>query len=235
MRKVTSTHAFLAVLAISSIVSTVKAEESAVEVTVGADIVSSYIWRGTDCGDAAVQPALGVSYKGLSLSAWGSVGIVNPEDTKELDFTLSYTLGGLTIGVTDYWFSGGKEYFEYKKDKTSHVFEANAAFDFGAFAVAWNTNFYGNDAIKEDGEKAYSTYIEVGAPFTLGGLDWSAAVGGTPWEGAYAPEAAITNISLGATKEIKFSDSFSLPLTATVIANPSKTSQAMYFVVSASF
>ena len=64
-----------------------------VEATVSADVVNQYIWRGTDCGNAAFQPTLGVSYKGLSLTGWGSTGIVNPADTKEFDLTLAYTTG----------------------------------------------------------------------------------------------------------------------------------------------
>ena len=42
------------------------------EASVGADLVSSYIWRGQDLGNASIQPALSLSYKGISLSAWGS-------------------------------------------------------------------------------------------------------------------------------------------------------------------
>ena len=36
-----------------------------VETTISGDIVSSYIWRGQDLGSAAIQPTLGVGYKGL--------------------------------------------------------------------------------------------------------------------------------------------------------------------------
>ena len=41
-----------------------------IETTIKADIVSSYIWRGLDLGSTALQPTLGVDYKGLSLTAW---------------------------------------------------------------------------------------------------------------------------------------------------------------------
>ena len=43
----------------------------------------------------------------------------------------------------------------------------------------------------------------------------------------------VTNISLGATKEIKFSDSFSLPLSAAVIAN--QNTDKVYLVATISF
>ena len=43
-----------------------------VEASVGADLVSSYIWRGQELGDVSIQPSVSLSWKGLSLTAWGS-------------------------------------------------------------------------------------------------------------------------------------------------------------------
>ena len=62
--------------------STTHAQEN-IETTISGDFVSSYIWRGQDLGSAAVQPTLGVGYKGMSLTAWGSYGLANPDDVKE--------------------------------------------------------------------------------------------------------------------------------------------------------
>lgn len=76
-------------------------ERSSGMATVRGDLVSSYIWRGQDLGSTAIQPTLGVGYKGLSLTAWGSYGLVNADDVKEFDLTLDYTIGGLSIGITD--------------------------------------------------------------------------------------------------------------------------------------
>ena len=53
-----------------------------------------------------------VSYKGFSLSAWGTAGI-EKEDTKEIDLTLGYATGGFSISVTDYWFNGGPGVFSF--------------------------------------------------------------------------------------------------------------------------
>ncbi len=86
----------------------VEAQEK-IETTICADFVNEYIWRGQHLGDVAVQPTLGVAYKGLSLSAWGSYGIANAADTKELDLTLGYSVGGLNIGITDYWTNSPEE------------------------------------------------------------------------------------------------------------------------------
>ena len=73
-----------------------------VETTVETDVVSQYVWRGLDLGQASLQPTLGISYKGLSLSAWGSVGLTNANDHREIDLTLGYTISGLNISITDY-------------------------------------------------------------------------------------------------------------------------------------
>lgn len=143
-----------------------------VEASAGADLVSGYIWRGQDLGGVSIQPGLTLSYKGFSVSAWGSVGLES-SDTKKMDLTLGYTVGGFSISVTDYWFNGGKGYLHYDAHDTSHVFEAQIGYDFGPVAVNWYTNFAGADYMKYDGSRAYSSYISVAAPFKLGGLDWA--------------------------------------------------------------
>ena len=197
-----------------------------VEASIGADFVSRYIWRGQDLGGVSFQPTLGLDWKGLSLSAWGSVGISNPADTKEFDLTLSYTIGGFNIGVTDYWFDAGLDplnrYFMYRSDCTNHVFEANIGYDFGFAAIQWYTNFAGNDGVNPAGKRAFSSYLELSAPFTLGGADWSAAIGMVPFATDFygTEKFAVVNVSLTASKEIAITDSFSIPVFAQVAANP---------------
>ena len=199
-----------------------------IETTISADVVSSYIWRGQDLGDVSLQPTLGISYKGLSLTAWGSVGLTDPLDTKEFDLTLSYTTGGLNIGITDYWFDAGLDpdarYFKYDAHGTNHVFEANIGYDFGVASVQWFTNFAGNDGINKDGKRAYSSYAEVVVPFKLSAIDWTATVGAVPYATSFYNDwtsgFAVTNVSLKATKDIKVTDSFSIPVFGQIAANP---------------
>lgn len=214
---------------------TVKAQErSKVEADIAADIVTQYIWRGQDLGNVSFQPSLGVSYKGLSLSAWGSVGLSEPSDTKEFDLTLAYSVGGLNLGVTDYWFNAGQDernrYFLYDSHSTNHVFEANIGYDFGVCSLQAYTNFAGNDGVDKDGDRAYSTYIEAAAPFTLAGLDWEATAGVVPFATSFYGTSgfSVTNIAVKATKAIRITDKFELPVFASVAANPQ--SQKAYFV-----
>ena len=204
---------------------TTHAQET-VETTISSDVVSSYIWRGQDLGSAAIQPTLGVGYKGLSLSAWGSYGIADPADTKEFDLTLGYSIGGFNIGVTDYWFDAGLDpdgrYFKYDAHGTNHVFEANIGYDFGFASVQWFTNFAGNDGTNKDGKRAYSSYAEIVVPFTLATVDWTATAGAVPFATDFYGTTgfAVTNLSLRADKDIKVTDSFSIPVFGQVIANP---------------
>ena len=204
-----------------------------VETTIAADFVSQHYWRGQDLGAIPLQPTLGLGYKGLSLTAWGSVGISEPSDTKEFDLTLAYETGGFHVGVTDYWFNNPNEkYFAYKAHETSHVFEANVGYDFGPVALNWYTNFAGNDGYTKKGKRAYSSYFEATAPFKLGGCDWEAALGVVPYATSFYGDAngfAVTNVSVKATKDIKITKSFSIPLFAQVAANPS--TEKAYLVV----
>ena len=220
---------------------TAKAQDK-VEASVGADFVSNYIWRGTDCGGVSIQPSMGVSYKGLSLTAWGSVGI-DKEDAREIDLTLGYNTGGFSVSVTDYWFSYHKEdggytgdYFKYGAHSTVHI-EATLGYDFGPLAVNWYTNFAGADGVKENGKRAYSSYLALSAPFKLGGLDWTVDLGMVPWEttfyNGYTSGFCVSDVSLGASKDIKITDSFSVPAFAKVSVNP--RTEGAYFAFGLSF
>ena len=222
-------------VAVASQAAMVKAQDR-VEVNVGADVVSSYIWRGQDLGNVSIQPTLSIGYQGFSLTAWGSAGF-SKEDTKEFDLTLGYAAKGFSVSVTDYWFNNGPGYFHYGARNTAHVFEAQVGYDFGFLSANWYTNFAGNDGVNSDGNRAYSSYFNLTAPFSLGGLEWSASVGATPWANTFYNGGAngfeVTDVSIGAAKEIRVTDSYSFPVFARAIWNPA--TEDAYFVFGISF
>ena len=189
-----------------------------VEFGVGADVVSKYIWRGTDLGGPSIQPSLSVAYKGLSLTAWGSIGF-DSEDDKEVDLTLAYETGNFSLSVTDYW---------YPEYSGAHTFEAQIGYDFGLLAANWYTNFAGDD-------EEYASYISLIAPFSLIGLDWEAEVGATPWGTDYygTDKFSVCDLSLGASKEFNIGKSFSTTLFAKATYNP--TIEKFYATVGISF
>ena len=225
---------------------TAKAQDK-VKASVGADIVSGYIWRGQDLGGVSLQPNASIAYKGLSLEAWGSVGIEKTDadgyDAKEFDLTLGYSTGGFSVSITDYWYNTGAGYFHYGAHNTTHLYEAQVGYDFGSVAVNWYTNFAGNDGLNKKGERAYSSYFSLAAPFKLGGLDWCAEVGATPWATSFYNKSGsddfgangfeIANISLAATKTLDITESYSLPVSAKAIWNPA--TEGAYFVLGINF
>jgi hypothetical protein len=217
-----------------------------VEVSASADLVSSYVWRGVDCGSAAFQPSLGVSYKGLSLTAWGSTNF--DSSAKEFDFTLGYAItGGLSVSLTDYSFpnAGSVEldpvtfeeietpydYFDYD----GHQVELGIAYSAGSFSLAWNTFIYGDDKKLDDPDKQnYTSYFEAGYSLPVGGTTLDFAVGLSPWEsGVYGNDGfALTNLSIKGSKEIKLTDAFSLPVFSQIVVNPELKNALFVFGIS---
>ncbi len=224
----------IVILAMGMVMSMTTLAQDNIETTISADFVNEYIWRGLKLGDISVQPKLGVGYKGLSLTAWGNYGLSNVDDSKEFDLTLDYTIKGFSIGITDYWFSKGQDpdsrYFKYDAHGTNHVFEAYAGYDFSFASVKWFTNFAGND-YNMNGKRNYSCYAEVNVPFRLAAVDWTGSAGVVPFKSSmYRTNGfAVTYLSLRANKEIRITDTFTVPIFGQVAADP--CTQNAYLVV----
>lgn len=217
-----------------------------VKFNVQGDLVSSYVWRGMYQSSAAVQPTLGVSIGNFSLTAWGSVEIAGGTGHKEADLTATYSFSGLTVSLTDYWWAGqsgigndnenGKNnYFHFDNHTTNHILEAGLSYvlpiEKCPLTVSWYTMFWGADKkeVEEAGKahrkNAYSTYAELSYPFHVSGIDLNAAVGCSPFDSPQQyknTSFAVTNLSLKATKEVKFTERFSLPIYTQLIWNPDR-------------
>jgi hypothetical protein len=216
--------------------------QDSVETSAGVDLVSKYVWRGVNQGvGASIQPSLGLSYKGFSIGAWGSVAS-NP-GPYELDFSVGYSVGIFSIGITDYYWNGDEgSFFDYHVD--NHLFEGNLAFSFGEkfpLTLSWNTFFAGNmDKDEETGKRWYSTYIEAAYDFSLGGLDFTASVGAAPWDSyAWLVPAngkrgfQVSSVSLMGSKKLEITPTFSIPLFVQCIFSPA--TDASHLVVGFSF
>ena len=200
--------------------------QDSLETTLKADFVNQYVWRGQRLDGFGVQPALGVGWKGLSLTAYGHTGFAAVDNLLEIDLELAYSIGGFSIGITDYWTNHTGEspaYFCYRPAYTGHTFEANVGYDFGFLSLNWYTNFWGydGDALLEGGKRPYSSYVELAVPFNRASCDWEAAVGAVPFASDFYGNNgfSVVNLSLTASREIPITDSFSLPVFASGIAN----------------
>lgn len=200
-----------------------------VNFSLGADIVSSYVWRGMKTAPASVQPSATLEIGGFSLGAWGSTDITG-DGTKEVDFTAAYSIAGFTVAITDYWWAGEDEfrYFHYDAHDTEHLFEATIGYKLPVesfpLSLTWNTMFAGDDYNKADGKRAYSTYVELEYPFSIKEVDLGLQIGFTPWESrlytSHTDKFSVINVGLKAAKTVKITESFSLPIFTHLIFNP---------------
>lgn len=214
------------VLLLVTFIPTVNAqEEEGSSWNAGLDIYSSYIWRGIKFGTgAAFQPSVDFTAGGFTIGAWGSISTGDTE-AAEADLYASYgfNLGenaALSLTVTDYYFPGSA-YFE----STSHYIEPMVSLGLGNLSLSAAYMFY-ESAANGSGD----IYLQAG--YAAGPV--SITIGGGNGQYSFEDEVdeedkfAISNIGIGTSKEIKITDSFSLPISGSIILNPS-TEQ--FFVV----
>lgn len=205
-----------------------RAQESAVNA--GADIMSRYIWRGLDFGDAAsIQPSLKLGYGGFAAGFWGSYS----SEFEEIDTWASYSHAipnsvTLTALVTDYYFpQAGIGYFNFNnyddpEGSGAHVLELGltvAGPEQFPLSISGFYNVY-NDA----GNNAYFQ------------LDYATKLDGTTigsWIGVAvgseeAPEyygtdnLEVINIGIKGTRPLKLWQDTELPLSVSFIVNPNQ-------------
>ncbi len=214
---------------------------NAQEWNAGLDIYSSYIWRGAKFGSGpAFQPSVEYSKGGFAIGAWGSVNS-STDEALEMDLYTSYTVGGLTIGLTDYYFGG--DWTEYK---TMHYLEPSLSYGVGGFSISAYYMFLagsdamagttgsaamvnmgtgvitpaveGMDAVEaSDFGSSGDLYLEAGYSFSSVDLTLGAGNGQYTTDGDFS----ICNIGIGTSKEVKLTESFALPVSGAVILNPS--------------
>ena len=224
----------LALVAFTFLPTSVSAQDE-IKATVSADLVSRYMWRGSDLADVSLQPTLNVGWKGLELELFGSTPLEKDGGAQEIDVSLGYSLFGVNIGVTDYWTANvdsENRYFHFGgKTQCPHQLEANIGYTCKYGSLQAYTIFWGND-YKKNGDRAYSTYVEVSAPWKLAGVDGSAAVGASLWDDGFTlidtDGFKVCNVTLTANKEL-----FSVPFYGQIVYNPAL--DKIYFAVGVSF
>lgn len=197
----------LALAAITLLPAQVSAQDE-FTASVSGSLVSRYMWRGIDMAGPSIQPSLTLGWKGLSLDVSGNIPF-DKEDVRDIDVTLGYSLYGFNIGVIDYWTADvdpKNRYFYYGGEaECPHQLEANLGYTCKYGSLQAYTMVYGND-FKIDGDRAYSTYIELSVPFRLGGLDWDVRAGVTPFESAGSTYDETVITESGKTKTVTRGD-----------------------------
>lgn len=186
--------------------------------TVATDVVSSYVWRGVKYSGVSIQPTLDYTIGGFSIGSWGSAGF---DGFLEMDLYAKYAFGfGLTLGLTDYYYPG-TDVFDHSTATGSHGYEVNLGYGIKGLSIAANyiLNEAGGAATK-GGDK----YFELGYAFSKFNVFAGAGDGWHTSDGKFG----VVNVGISTSKEIKITDSFSIPLKASAILNPT-TKQ--YFLV----
>jgi hypothetical protein len=127
--------------------------------------------------------------------------------------------------VTDYYYPG-LELFDFSEATGSQAIEINAGFTTGGLSLS------ANYIVNEAGGAASAggdMYFQAGYAFTNFSLF---AGGGTGWH-TLDGEFDMCNVGISTTKEIKLSDSLSIPVLGQIIVNPDR--EQLFVVVGFSF
>ncbi|MGC8775080.1 MAG: hypothetical protein ACP5R6_07460 [Chlorobaculum sp.] len=195
---------------------------------IGADVVSSYVWRGSDLGDsAAIKPNLSYTFKnGLSVGLWGSYALTENDGDryKEVDLTVSMPVGPVTLAVTDYNINPeAGETFDFADDGYNTI-EVSAAYSYeniglmaGVFVAGndYNNAVYGEASYKFYDKNGYSAKAVLG----VGSEDYYG-----DFDGAESNKLALVNTGISVAKD---------RYTASAIYNPD--TEKSYLVFMASF
>lgn len=196
------------------------------QVDFGADFVNRYVWRGIDFGkSSSIQPYIEFTSSGLTVGTWASYAISPVENSTvsavgaaEHDLYLSYSFGNISVGLTDYYFPTGSEFFDFDNGGAgAHYIEPHISF---TGSQNFPITLYG--AINAYNDPDHSIYLEASIPFSVGDTDMVLTVGGVPVESAYygTVKAGIININLSVSREIQITEKFSLPIFGGYILNP---------------
>jgi len=185
------------------------------EVTIGADVVSRYVWRGSDYGNAAaVQPSIESRVGRVTFGAWGSWSISpGPADVSgnECDLYASTTVGLVGFTLTDYFFPAYAG-TDSLLNLDMHIFELSAVADVGPVSILAAANMSGD--FDDNDESRNSAYFEL----TYGALSLGLGNGLYSTDGEFAP----VSFGISASRE-NFSASY--------IINPDKETSFLVFGV----
>lgn len=201
----------------------------------GFEIVNRYVWRGVVYDNAVnIQPYLMYNMNGFEVGAASSTSFTN--DFNEIYLWAAYTLSvnslNLKLQVSDFYYELGTGNFlnfkgvESGESAGAHYVESslelsgeNSPFSLLFSGIIWNDPDHSLYA-----ELGYQKSLtsEIEATFNLGiALNES-----NNWY--FNQKTGLINVSFGLSKDIRVTESFSIPLSSTAIFNP--YSESFYVV-----
>ena len=188
----------------------------------GADLVSSYVWRGTQFGSGShIQPYMDLESGNLSGGIWGSFPTSAKGGGNELDLWMSYDFGPLALTITNYTFPG--EGGVYSKGE--------GLFNGDYTELSASTSIAGVDLSAGYFTEVEALYIELGT--SIGAVDVALGYGDDSADAFYADgESGLINMSFSGSKDIQITDSYSLPVFGSFIINPEAETAFLVFGIS---
>ena len=188
----------------------------------GADLVSSYVWRGTQFGSGAhIQPYMDLGSGNLTGGVWGSFPTSAKGGGNELDLWVSYDFGPLALTVTNYTFPGEGGVYG----------EGEGLFNGDYTELAASTSIMGVDLSAGYFTEVEALYVELG--FSTGAVDIAFGYGDDQADGFYAGGGSgLVNMSFSGSKDIQISDNYALPVFGSFIINPEAETAFLVFGIS---
>ena len=200
--------------------------------TVGADAVSHYLWRGMDLGGPSIQPSAYFDYEegdwAVSFGLWGTKSVFKNrygEHYNELDLSVEASWRTLTLSLSDY---GEGEYFGPWQE--GHFLDLGLSWTLSEnipLTLSWysivNQTFEGSmDGGGFDWAAAFPSYVEAAYDFSVSAIDFSVAVGLWPYASPYYENEGfgVCNLNLSAGHEFEFNHGGTLPVAAQIMYNP---------------
>ena len=188
----------------------------------GADLVSSYVWRGTQFGSGAhVQPYMDLGSGNLTGGVWGSFPTSAKGGGNELDLWVSYDFGPLALTLTNYTFPGDGGVYA----------DGEGLFNGDYTELAASTSIMGVDLSAGYFTEVEALYVELG--FSTGAVDIAFGYGDDQGDAFYADGGSgIVNMSFSGSKDIQISDTYALPVFGSFIINPEAETAFLVFGIS---
>lgn len=225
-------------------------EKKDVPIGVGLQLKNMHLWRGLQVADeftAAADVYLTDKNQKFKVGLWGGAGLSG--NFKEFDYYASFNHNGFSIAVWDiYNFSKGADYnntevFNYNARETGHFVDVTIGYTFqGNFplSLSWSTIVFGRDRAlflgnmheKYNKKNLYSTYVAASYKVLRDKfIDLELGIAGAfaldPIKGTsqnfYGKSAGIVNVNFVASKAIKITDSYSIPISVMGMWNPANS------------
>lgn len=205
----------------------------------GADFVSRYIWRGAEFGAVGNQPATPhlqpygaftytMGKSSLSLGFWASYGLDSKYSENDLyiNYSVESNIGTISLTVSDYYYpyldGEFSEFSNFDGDGNgAHTIEFNLSY---TLPGKYPFSFMVSSNVHNDVPDNESLYFQVSYPFTVSKVDLNvfvgAANGRSVWHSITSDDFEFINVGFSASKSIKITDDYSIPLGMEWIYNP---------------